>query len=732
MKNIGIGVPRGDGVAKVTGKAIYVDDLHPDGCWHGATVRASCAHARIVKIERDPAFDWTDVVIVTARDIPGENVIALITDDQPCLADGVVRHVEEAVALVAAPERERALDAARHVRITYEPLPVLIDPEQSIGSPIRIYGENNVFKQITIRRGDPPTVGRVVRGVYHVGHQEQLYLEPQGMIASARTDAGLTLIGSLQCPYYVLKALKRLLGHDRVNVVQATTGGGFGGKEDYPSMIAAHAALLCLKAGRPVKMIYRRDEDIRATTKRHPARVSIESLVAPDGRLLSWKADILMDGGAYNTLSPVVISRGLLHATGPYACPHVELSGAVVATHSPPNGAFRGFGAPQTLFAAERHMDRIARELGRSPLEIRRLNLYRDGDVTVTGQTLYDVGGAAVLEEALAAAEAPLPAVAAQPGEGGASWRSGRGLALAFHGCGFTGNGEAWLKGKAALELRDSKLHILTGATEIGQGAETIFTQIVAEELGISLDRVEVARHDTAEVPDSGPTVASRTTMVVGAVVQETARRMRAALQAETGSTSRDFDTLLAARTVDSPLRTDHTYEPDPNLVWDEHRYSGDAYPTFGWSCGIVDLDVDEDTGVVRYRRFVSATDVGRAINPVLAIGQLEGGALQALGWATLEEVVRDDVGRVRSDRVTTYIIPTSVDSPQMVTRLVEIPYAGGPFGAKGIGEIPMDGPAAAVAAAIEEALGVVLDRLPMTPERVVAEMNVALSERSF
>jgi xanthine dehydrogenase molybdopterin-binding subunit B len=289
---IGQSIPRADGVAKVTGAARYVDDVRPAGCLYAATVRSERAHARILAVERDPAFDWSDVVFATAADIPGENVVALITDDQPALAVGVVRHVTEPIALVAAPTREKAHAAARAVRVRYEDLPALFDPAAAETSRPPIYGDDNVFKRITVARGairqlHAPDPGvRVHAGTYEVGLQEQLYIEPQGMIAIPRDDGGLTLLGSLQCPYYVHKAMKRLLGHDRVNVVQAATGGGFGGKEEYPSMVAAHAAILALKSGRPVKLVYRRDEDLRATTKRHPATITIRSACDADGRLL--------------------------------------------------------------------------------------------------------------------------------------------------------------------------------------------------------------------------------------------------------------------------------------------------------------------------------------------------------------------------------------------------------------------------------------------------------------
>ncbi len=735
---IGQDIIRADGPAKVTGAALYVDDVRPEGCLYGATVRSPIARGVLQDLRRDPDFDWTDVTVCTAADIPGENVVALMTDDQPVLADREIRHVAEPVALVVAPTRDKALAAAQHLEVVCTPLEALFDMETAEHhSEIKIFGDDNVFSRIVLEHGDGADAlgavgGQIIEGEYRVGLQEQLYIETQGMIAIPREDGGLTLFGSMQCPYYIVKALKRVLGHDQMNVVQAVTGGGFGGKEEYPSMVAAHAAIMAVKTGRPVKLIYRRDEDLRATTKRHPAVMKYRTAVDPGtGALLAADIHVLFDGGAYNTLSPVVNSRGVIHAVGPYRCPHVRIEGVMVATHSPPNGAFRGFGAPQVMFAAERHMDRIARTLGLDPVEVRRANLYRAGDITPTGQALPDGSGLEVLEKALAKAGETLPPWSGshRPGGGGdaAQYDSGRGVALAWHGCGFTGNGEANLQGKVDVELNGDRVIIHTASTDIGQGTDTIFPAIVAEVLGIDVERVSNSPHDTAHVPDSGPTVASRTTMVVGGVLYQGAVKLLAALRSEVGDTEASFDALLAKRKTATPLRVRAEYEDD-GLEWDAKTYQGDAYPTYGWCCVIVDVEVDQDTGEVLYRRLVQATDVGKALHPIMAAGQLEGGALQGLGYATCEEVVLDAQGGMRNNRLTNYIIPTALDAPPMETILVENPYANGPFGAKGIGEIPHDVPAAAVAQAIEEATGLVLDQLPMTPERVMAAMEALSS----
>ncbi|HKB16752.1 MAG TPA: xanthine dehydrogenase family protein, partial [Planctomycetota bacterium] len=332
---VGRAIPRLDGVEKVTGRARYVDDLVLPGMWFGRTLRSRSPHARLVALRRNASFDWSRVVFADASDIPGENVVALIEDDQPALAGGVIRHVAEALALVAAPSPEEAESAARAVEAVEEALPAVFTPEEALEGKVRLHGEDNVFKRIEVRKGDVEAAFAraevVVEGEYATGPQEQLYIEPQGMIAEPRADGGILVRGSMQCPFYVHRALKRLLGlpDEKVVVVQTVTGGGFGGKEEYPSMIAAHAALLARKAGRPVKIVYDRHEDLVATTKRHPSRVRHRTALTRGGELLGMDIDVTLDGGAYVTLSPVVLSRGVLHAAGAYRCENVRIRGRV-------------------------------------------------------------------------------------------------------------------------------------------------------------------------------------------------------------------------------------------------------------------------------------------------------------------------------------------------------------------------------------------------------------------
>jgi CO/xanthine dehydrogenase Mo-binding subunit len=732
----GVAPLRREGPDKLTGAAKYVDDLVFPGAWFGATIRSTDAHARFDALDLDPAFDWSKVVVVTAADVPGDNVVSSIKEDQPILVPigGEIQHHAEPLVLLAAPDRETLRAARRAAHARTSPLPAVFDPEAS----------DHVFAAYELAAGDPDAAfaaaDLILEGEYRVGHQEQLYIENNAMIAVPSDDGGVTVHGSLQCPYYVHAALRRGLAMNeaQARVVQAETGGGFGGKEEYPSMIGLHAALLALKARRPVRMIYDRHEDIAATTKRHPAIVRHRTGVTHDGRLIAQDIEVVMDGGAYCTLTPVVLSRGAIHAGGPYRCPNVRISARATRTNTPPNGAFRGFGAPQVQFAAETHLNRLAQTLGISPLEIRRRNVYHVGDTTPTGQVLREsVAGEEVLERAAEAGEFErlrgrhAEDRVRRSGSGtipGSPLRTGRertatgiGLALAWHGAGFTGSGEVKLASVASLELTgDGRIRILTASTEMGQGTKTIFPQLVADALAVPYDEVELAPQDTAFVPDSGPTVASRTAMVVGGLLIKAARRLRTGVEMTTGgtfaATYRDY-----AR-ANGPLRIDQRFEPYPGVGFDDTTYRGDAYPAFGWAACVATVDVDLDTGEVQVRDVVAADDIGRVIHPVLAEGQVEGGTLQAIGYATIEEIRLRD-GRYLNDRLATYIIPTSLDAPRITTILVEAPFAGAPHGAKGVGELPMDVGAPAVVAAIADATGAWIADLPASPERILAAL---------
>jgi CO/xanthine dehydrogenase Mo-binding subunit len=701
MTSVGTNVARKEGMARATGAALYADDLSFPGMLHGRTIRSSIPRGRVTAIAL--GFDRAGFTVVDHRDIPGENCIALIERDQPCLAADEVRHSAEPLLLLAHADRDTL--ASARVDVRYEPASPLLDPAAS----------EQVFKHITIEKGNLARgferAETIVEGSYSTGAQEHVYIEPNGVIAVPE-PAGLALYGSMQCPYYVLKALKVLLGGavPGIRVIQTETGGGFGGKEEYPSIIAAHACLLALKSGRPVKLVYDRGEDMVATTKRHPSVVRHRTGLTRDGKLTAMQVDVLMDGGAYCTLSPVVLSRGVIHAAGPYRCANTRIEGRVVMTNTPPYGAFRGFGAPQTQFAMEVHMDRIAETLGIDPVTLRLRNALKPGDTTATGQKLGpDTSAVAVLREAVRRTGFKRKR-AKLAGSG-----RGIGLSLFYHGAGFTGSGEVMLGSRAGLETTPRGVRILVANTEIGQGTRTMLAQIVADALGIGYDEVDVAEADTSQVPDSGPTVASRTCMVVGGLLERCARTLRERLA---GATPAEHHARHGR------LHVEEQYAAPEGRRWDDATYRGDAYATFAWGCDVCEVALDPVTHEARVAKLTAVQEFGRAIHPAMAQGQIEGGSAQGLGWALLEQVVMRD-GAMANGQLTNYVIPTTLDTPPMDIVMLENPYAGGPFGAKGLGELPIDGPAPAVVNAIRHA-GLDVRAIPATPEALARAPRLA------
>ena len=732
MPVVGTNAPRKEGPEKLCGLARYIDDYVLPGCLEGVTFRSPIAAGTIESIDFDKAFPWDECVVASAKDIPGKNAVLLLEMDQPLLVDRRIRHHAEPILLIAHEKRAMAWEALKHVRMKTRAGKPVLSIEDSLAAETLLRPPDNCLKTLHIEKGRVDSAWRqadfIVEGSYSVPAQEQAYIENNGVAAWFDADGVLNIMGSLQCPYYVQKALMPIfkLKPEKLRIRQVTTGGGFGGKEEYPNMIAGHAALLAQKSGRPVKMIYDRHEDLAATTKRHPARIRHRTGVTKHGKLVAQDIDIVMDGGAYVTLSPVVLSRGILHASGPYECPHVRIHARCVATNTPPNGAFRGFGAPQTLFAAELHWEKIAQATGIDALQLRRLNLVHEGSVLSTGQVLKDsVGAADVLDycvESTHYTKRRREYDTWNRKKSHPTWK-GIGLAVVHHGAGFTGSGEVMLQSRAALSLMaDGRIVVDASSTEIGQGTNSMFAQIVADALGVPYEWVDIAQPDTAKVPDSGPTVASRTCMVVGGLLERASADLRRAVEAVAGDVpqNRKAWNKLAAALCDGQDSIAFTaqYERPPEVVWDDVNYRGDAYPVYGYAAVVVDLEIDKLTYEIKVNKLTTAHDVGRAIHPLLVEGQIMGGVTQALGYALLENTVYED-GRLINAQFTNYIIPTALDTPPMDVHIVEKPYARGPSGAKGVGEIPMDVPGPAVAAAVHHAIGRLITRLPILPETV-------------
>ena len=727
--SVGADVARVDGLDKLSGATRYVDDLCIPGVLHGGTIRSPAARGRITGIHFDPAVNWSEFVIVDHRDIPGPNVVALIEPDQPALVAHEFRHKHEPIVLIAHRSNRKLRQALRAVRIEFDSLPTILDPRQPVDPALIQFGTDNVFKRIDIRKGDPEPAfvgaAHVIEGEYATGSQEHVYIEAQGMLAY-REDGRLVLKGSMQCPYYVLDALTTLFDKpsESFRVVQTPIGGGFGGKEDFPSILAIHAALLAEKADAPVKMIYDRQEDMAVTTKRHPSRVRHRTALDSDGRLLAMEIDIVLDGGAYVTLSPVVLSRGAIHAAGPYSCDHLHIHGEARLTNSPPYGAFRGFGAPQTLFAMERHMDVIADRIGMDPVELRRRNLLRDGQTTATGQVVRDgIDMVELMDRSLSLAEAGLRREQhAVLNRTHPYLRRGLGLATFFHGAGFTGAGEVHLASEVWVEGNpDGTVELLTAQTDMGQGTTTILAQLVSDRLGLPIESVTIAVPDTARVPNSGPTVASRTAMVVGQLVTRACDDLTGRLRGDAPLRATSLQDAIRAWHLANPgqrLRGRARYSKPESIHWDEEQYRGDAYACYSWASHVAEVEVDLRTFAVRVVDYVALQEVGKVLNPTLARGQIQGGVVQGIGWALYEEVHLQD-GVMINNQMTNYIIPASGDLPPIRVYFEEQPSKYGPGGAKGLGELPMDGPAPAIVNAVCQALGVSLDAIPLTPERL-------------
>jgi CO/xanthine dehydrogenase Mo-binding subunit len=732
---VGNSVPRKEGVDKLLGRARYVDDIEHDGMWYGATVRSTIPRGLIRSITYDRRIDWTEFAVATAEDIPGQNHVQLIAADQPCLADGMVNHCDEAIVLLAHPDKHKLREAVDAVRIEFEPLPPVFTIEESERQNPVVWGADNLLKSFLLEKGDVDSAwaraAHIVEGEYRTGVQEHLYIENNGVIAEWSEQSGVTVWGSLQCPFYVHKSLLAIfdLPEDKVRVIQTETGGAFGGKEDYPSILAAHAALLAMKSGHAVKMVYDRMEDLAATTKRHPSRVRHRTALDENGKLLAMDIDLATDGGAYSTLSSTVLSRATLHSTGPYVCPNVRVRSHSWATNTVPYGAFRGFGAPQAIFAIERHMDEIASAIGIDPIELRRRNFLRDGDTTATEQVMREP---VVMDQLLdrALAESNYYAKRAQFARENLTSQIKRGIGIAafYHGSGFTGSGERYLNSLAGVDVTpEGKIRVLVSSTEFGQGTNTILTQIAAESIGIPYDDVSMAPADTGIVPNSGPTVASRTSMVVGRLIERAGLQLVAILR-DAAELSEHFtrDEFFAAceryRAAKGEVVSLCRYEAPPGIFWDDQKYRGEAYPAFAWSVQVAQVAVDTITYSAEVEEFWAVQEVGRVLNPVLAGGQIEGGVAQGIGYALYEKVLLQN-GHMANNQMTNYIMPTAEDVPPIHVFFEQIPFQYGAYGAKGIGELPHDGPAPAILNAIKDATGIGFHAIPLMPEDLFAKL---------
>lgn len=697
MEPISKSVVRKDHAPKITGTSIYVDDYANTGVLTGRFLRSKTARARIVSVtvpELPPGYFYVD-----KDDVPGVNKVHIVMDDTPVFAQDTVEYIGEPIAMVVGPDVRQVEAILAGIRVEYEELEPVLDLRRA----------DTVFFDYEYGRGDLEKAfaeaDQVFTEEFSTGYQDQTYLETQGMMAEPEPDGRMFVHGSLQCVYYVHTALMQALGcgPEDVHVLQDVTGGGFGGKEDFPSILGCQVAVAAKKAGAPVRCVFSRREDLEFTPKRHPSLCTYRAAVK-DGRVTAMDIEVLFNAGAYTTLSAVVLQRGVICASGVYNIEHLHVHGKALKTNTVPSGAYRGFGAPQTFFAVEMFMDHIAKDLGEDSLEFKERHLVKQGDKTSTsGIYHFPVPLPDMIEEVNAACdfrrkhkEYALP----QTGR----FRRGIGMSLYFHGAGFTGSGERDII-KAVCRLAkhaDGTVEILAANGEIGQGLRTTFPKIVAKELGLPLEKVRFEHPDTARVPDSGPTVASRSLMIVGELLRRCAVRLR--------------ETWVDG---EEQMVEEHFKEPDFMIPFYLDKFQGDAYPTYAWGVNAIEVEVDTYTGLTKILGAYGSFDVGTPMDEGIVMGQMEGGFLQGIGYASMESMDYDSRGRIRNNSFSDYLIPTAADVPNLTCMLHVEKYPDGPYGAKGAGELPLVGAPGAYVEAMEQALGgsVRLRHAPFTPE---------------
>jgi xanthine dehydrogenase D subunit len=757
---IGVSVQRVDGVPKVQGAFEYASDLHAEGMLFGHTVRSPKPYARVVAVEMSEALAAPGVrAVLTIGDVTGKRTFGLEFSDQPVLADGVVRHVGEPVAIVAAATEEQARRAAALVRVEYEDLPAVTDMERALDAhapPIHPFG--NVLRHVHIAHGDPRAEGDIaVEGYSETAMQDNAPLGPEGALAIPAPDGGVDLFVNTQWLHVDRQQIAPCLGlpESKVRITLAGMGGAFGAREDIHLQL--HACMLALRTGRPVRMTYGREESFVAHKKRHPSRIWMRHTAARDGRLVSVDARMLVDGGAYASSSPAVIANATTFLTGPYDVPNARLEGTAVYTNNPPCGAMRGFGAPQACFAHEAQMDRLAAALGIDGVELRLRNAAGTGTVLPTGQVIRgSAPGREVIERCVAIPmphqndprareRMDLPGGAGNVGRGEAI-RRGVGFAFAYKNLAYSEGFDDASEARVTVSLGDEgrpRALVHTAAAECGQGLETVLVQIVRTELGI--EDVQVKPADTA-LASAGSTSASRQTMITGGAVhmacvaaRETLfARARAAAQAppvDGVRLSLDAGWVMAdgvpfaevADLLAEPVVATETYHHRRTTGFDENG-QGDIHVAFAFAAERAVVDVDVELGLVKVVQIAAAQDVGNALNPAVVHGQIEGATAMGMGLALTEEVLLRD-GRILNPSFTDYLIATALDAPPIVSELIEEPEPGVPYGAKGVGEPATIVATAAIVAALRDATGVALNRAPVRPDDLIGLRAPASSE---
>ena len=757
---IGKGERRVDALGKVTGRAKFAADYNAGHQLYGKVLRSAHPHAGILRIDTTAAKRLPGVeAVLTAQDIPGEKVIGIVVKNQAILAWDKVRYLGDGLAVVAAQTREIADAAVKLIQVEYEPLPIVSDPEAAlVPDAPKIHAENNTFVHHKVRKGD------VTRGFAEADFTlerkfktpciEHSYIEPEAVLAEPAEHGGVVVTGSVQNLFSTRRSVAAALKLDLncVEIIQATLGGSFGGKDEVMTSMCCRAALLALATGKPVKMVNTREESMLESYKRHPYVLDYKWGAKRDGSITAMEIRCIADGGAYASMSPFVTWRSVVQATGPYYCEHVKTDVYAVYTNNNYTGAMRGFGSPQVNFAIESMMDELAEKVSKDPLEIRLQNGFKDGAVTATQQRLkHKVSLCEVLTKAAEAAgfrekwrkyrgrqsdsSESSDSASAEPK------KRGIGLACSYRGVSLGAEGVD-AAGAIVSVQTDGSVIVSSGITDMGQGAQTQMSQIAAEVLGISLDRIRFLNTNTNRVPDSGPTVASRGTIMGGSAAKKAAEIVRAILlevgqdmlKASPGSCGLEGDCLVDSRTGKRLASFDELaaecfrrgkplyglgWHKAPPTSWHEEEGKGEAYFTFVYGANVAEVEVDTELGKVDVLNFVSCHDVGRAINRDSVLGQIYGGVAMGQGYGLLEEFEYEDAVP-KQFNFDEYLVPTSVDVPRIKGIIVENSDAAGPFGAKSVGEPATEIAAPAIVNAIYNATGKRVYEIPATLERVL------------
>ena len=695
---------RVDAVQKARGEATYVCDMTLPDMLYAYMVRSTVSRGKIKAIHLPEMPEG--YYFISAKDIPakGKNELWMIMKDWRCFADEYVLYYGETIGLVVGPDRTVLKDLKAQIKIDYEemtPAVTIDDAINCVGGPFFPEKNSNVMCELFCEKGRPmdevfAEADEIFEETIETPYQEHVHLETNGAIVDME-DGKFVFYASAQCPFYIRKSVAGLLDIPPEDIIvrQATTGGAFGGKEHFPDALCGPLLVAENIIRKPIKMIFDREEDTQFSVKRHPSKCIYKTAIK-DGKITGVKGHIYYNCGAYLSSSYVVLQRGVFHGNGVYTFPSTYLKGEGMATNMFPSDAFRGFGAPQTIFAVETHLDHIAHHLGVDPLELKMQYIAKKGDETTTnGHIIEEVKLPEMLDVICRESDYWRKAKEYTPGCG-----KGIGVALYNHGGAFTGNGEqAIIKAHARLVRTGNKVSIQVGSTEMGQGFKTSLRKICAATLGISIDDVEYLDPDTSKVVDSGPTAASRSTMVVGRLVERAAQEMK-------------------ERWDEGDITTEVEYEHPEGYPWDQATFRGDAYLGYGWGAVIVEVEADKLTNEIKTVGIWSSHEIGKAIDELIVHGQINGGIMQSLGYGAMEKLEVKN-GRFKQKRMSDYVIPTSMDFPKQFYHIQDNPYPWGPYGAKGMGELVFNGASAAYVDAVERALNTRFNAIPIPPEDI-------------